>query len=333
MFSASMNLILWFELLPSLFVLSLLGYAAFYDWKYREVIDLPWIIIFLVSIPINILRIIIYWNDPLFLFTGLISIILGIVLAFFMGLVGLWGEADVLAVIVISLMLPWPVFNLPFANPILNQTIKFFPLSLTIILNSALLQLPIPLGIVIKNILMYLHHPEWYREPLYVSKFQKISAAFLGSPLTLEKIITMRPWFYSFLEKYYIPFHINWQQYSIGPKFIRLKSEPLLRVQKFGLNFQYNSWYQNSKNPMLPALPSLSQTLKYRRKMNFRAFLGTPEEDLLSQREVLEIAQHDPLLKRLWIQYSIPMLIPLFFGLLISIFVGNIHFLVFFQAI
>ena len=312
-------------------VLILLGYAAFRDWKYREVIDLPWIIMFLLSIPLNILRIIIYWNNPAFLFAGFISIILGVGLAFLMGLFGLWGEADVLAVMTISLMLPWPLFNLPFTNPILNQTVKFFPLSLTIILNSALLQLPIPIGIAIKNIRTYLDHPEWYREPLYVSRLQKLSAAFFGSPLPLYKIITMQPWFYSFLEEYYAPFRINWQQYSVGTQFIRLRSEPLLRVQKFGSNLHYRSFYQSDINAMAPILPLLSQPLKYRRKMNFRAFLGTPEDDLFLQREILEKAYNDPTLKRIWFQYTIPMLIPLFFGLLISIFIGNILLLVLFQ--
>ena len=61
--------------------------------------------------------------------------------------------------------------------------------------------------------------------------------------------------------------------------------------------------------------------------MAVSAQLGSEEEDLMHQRQVLDMTMRDFQVQRLWVQYTVPMLVPLTIGLALGVFVGNVIFL------
>ncbi len=135
----------WLSLLRVLLVIVMLGYAAYQDLKTREVHDLLWITFGLAGLLINTYELI----------TKTMSLTqLALPLAFSMGFaavfwfVGLMGEADLLALVTVTLLHPQPllVSFFPVGSPPL-----LFPL--TILSNSVLLGASSSLIILVTNLL------------------------------------------------------------------------------------------------------------------------------------------------------------------------------------
>ena len=323
-----MKIFLEFELFIIFISLTILGYTAYTDWKTREISDLHWFILISFSFPVNLLRIIIYWDSITELFLiSLVSIIFGIVIVLFMGFLGFWGGADLLAILSISLMFPYPILIPNFYSSVLNSIFIYFPLSLTIILNSALLQLPIPFLIFFSNAINYLKNPEMYFEPRRSSKIEKIFSSFLGSPKMIQNIAFMNPWFYNFMEEISIPFLINWTNYSLSKPFLRLSSEQLLRFKKYSNLRRNNMPHISFTNPKVQKMISMSSLIEHRR-FSHKIKLNSPEKDLYDQRIIIDQFNIQRLYSYLWIQHSLPFVFFIFFGLILSIVGGNILFFI-----
>ncbi|MHA1984002.1 MAG: prepilin peptidase [Candidatus Hodarchaeales archaeon] len=318
-----------FEILNYLFVLIIFGIAAFQDYRTREISDLFWIILIFVSFPVNSVRILIYWQtSPQLLLIGLLSIFTGIVLVIFMAYLGVWGGADLLALFSISLLLPYPV-SPSFLASLENLTVEaLFPYSLTIILNSALLQIPIPIIIFLKNYKNYKKSPENYREPVRATKLEKYVSMFIGSPEKPERIVSMHPWYYRFMEKYVEPFRINQIPFLLPEQFIRFSSEPLFRYNRYNnlrkRNIPDFNFYTHRHRELF-TLGILAKQSTFDHSIK----LGEPEKDLLEQRKILDYLSKNRSKNRIWIQYSIPFVVFIFFGLIATYFVGNFLLLFF----
>ncbi|MHA2105196.1 MAG: A24 family peptidase C-terminal domain-containing protein [Candidatus Hodarchaeales archaeon] len=312
-----------FEILNFLFVLIIFGLAAYQDYRTREISDLFWLILIFVSFPINFIRILVYWQtSPQLLLIGSLSVFTGIVLVIIMTYLGIWGGADLLALFSISLLLPYPVSSSYLAS-LENLTLEaLFPFSLTIILNSALLQIPIPLIIFLKNFKNYKKFPENYREPVKASKLEKYASMFIGSPEKPERIVSMHPWYYRFMEEFVEPFRINQTPFLLPEQFIRFSSEPLFRYNRYHSlrkrNIPEFNFYTQRHHELF-SLGILSKQTTFDHSIK----LGEPEKDLLEQRRILDYLSKNKLKNRIWIQYSIPFIVIIFFGLISTFFVGN----------
>ena len=156
-----MEIFIEFEVVVVLFTLTLMVYASIKDFQERAIEGYVWVILLISAVPINLFRLIIYWGNQTLLLIGLLSIIIGILLAILFGLLGMWGGADVLALISISIISPFSIFAFHNLNQITGTIfqLQIFPLSLSIIMNASLLQIPIPMGIAFKNGINYIKNP------------------------------------------------------------------------------------------------------------------------------------------------------------------------------
>ncbi|MFX1511928.1 MAG: prepilin peptidase [Promethearchaeota archaeon] len=182
------------ELLGGLFTIPFLVYACYSDIRIREVDDEVWLVFLAVALPMNLIRLFLYREEGSILLIGLISIILGIFLAFFLVGLGLWGGADGKAFICISLISPLPIVSE------LSLFEKIIPLSLTFFMNAYLLLIPLPLLIFFFNVFRFKSKSSLYRESSS-SVFRKFFTLFIGWPESLSSIKKRHHWHYDFLEK------------------------------------------------------------------------------------------------------------------------------------
>ena len=93
--------------------------------------------------------------------------IIGITLAFLMLIFGLWGGADVLALICLSLVSPISIEVISGLPSIYNNDFLtlIIPLSIALVMNAALIQVPIPFIILAKNYWKHKRFPELYAIP------------------------------------------------------------------------------------------------------------------------------------------------------------------------
>ena len=258
-----------------------------------------------------------------------ISIVFGIAIAIFMLIFGLWGGADILALISLSFLSPIPltlINGLPSpTNP--NYLSLIVPLSLSVIINAALLQIPLPLVILTKNYLSYRKNPALYSLP-QSSPLAKVFASNLGEPLSMSAILQKPLFYYQSLEKNSL-YANDKNLHELYPvPFIRLTSEPLLRWKQyrkksFSLLRRNKVLDQRTDNPLL------HQDMKSNKwQFDFSIGLKSEEEDLFRQRTLLQQATKKGNLRRstLWVQYSIPFLIPMFIGYILAFNGFNILF-------
>ena len=257
-----------------------------------------------------------------------ISIGLGFLIAFAMLFLGLWGGADIIALICLSLLSP---IALPLLSGFPSVTEPnflelFLPMSLSLVMNAALIQIPLPIIILGKNYLNYKKNPEAYQLP-QASSIQKFFASFLGEPLLVSSILSKPIFHYQSLEKNTL-FDSDNDLNSIYPvPFIRLTSEPLLRWKLFH-NKNYSLPYRNTVigNQRSTTLISNSkQDVNW--KFDFSVGLKSEEEDMYRQRIILRHASEGSLKRKyLWVQYSVPFLIPMLLGYILSFYGINILF-------
>lgn len=308
-----MSVELDFELFVAVYTSVLLVYASIKDFQERAIEGTIWVILLISSIPINLIRLVLHWgNWPLILLAG-ISILFGLFIAITFGYYGLWGGADVLALISISIISPISLFMLR-STSIMNENdllLIILPFSLIILMNAVLIQIPIPFVLALKNGINYIRNPQAYRIPLE-HPLKKIFASFLGGPISISDLIRKHPWFYSIIEN-----HSNFQKIEFPVPFIRNSSEALYRWQLFRTKWWSLSMPQIQFNSNI-----LNKNKNQNWKFNFQLGLASEEEDLFRQRMILLEASQTR--SYLWIQYSIPFLIPLTLGYIISILGFNL---------
>jgi Flp pilus assembly protein protease CpaA len=299
----------------------LLCYTAIRDLQERAVEGYIWLILLIAAIPLNLLRLFLYWGDWTLLTLALISIILGISIAIFMAIFGLWGGADVFALISLSTISPLPLYVLKDNNAAIGSTLllQIFPISLSIVINAALLQIPLPFILAIRNGVRYTKNPLLYIEP-DESRFKKLFACFLGGPSSLFDIIQKHPWFYQVLEKSPITQMSPLSDTYYPVPFIRYASESLYRWQLLRRSWWSIAIPQVHYSKIFPLSKKIMER-NYKWKFDFQIGLKSEEEDLYRQRTTLLEAQSTR--KSLWIQYSIPFLVPLTIGYLLAFFWGN----------
>lgn len=242
---------------------------------------------------------------------------------------GLWGGADILALICLSFLNPISLNvsnGLPgITNP--DYLSLILPLSLSIIMNAALLQIPLPLLILARNYLSYRKNPELYDLPKS-SPLAKVFASFLGEPLQFITILQKPLFYYQALEKNSLYTNDKNLQEIYPVPFIRLASEPLLRWKQYRRK-SFSLLQQNALTNLRITNPLIYQGLKTSKwEFDFSIGLKSEEEDLYRQRILLRQATNSKSLRRrtLWVQYSIPFLIPMFIGYILAFNGFNILF-------
>jgi archaeal preflagellin peptidase FlaK len=174
-----------------IFSLSMLGYASYTDIKTREISDLVWIVFGSLGVILNIYDL---WTGRLAFIPLLIGLGFSIVFPIIIGYLGLFGGADLLAIIVIGLLNP--------VAPALNFQTLFtssiiFPL--TVISNSVIFAATGIIGVLIYNIMNvrnkkvfqgYLPISPWKRIVLFCTGLNKEINSIRGPPFEypLEKI-------------------------------------------------------------------------------------------------------------------------------------------------
>lgn len=254
-----------------------------------------------------------------------ISIIVGVILSAIMLIFGLWGGADILALICLSFLSPISIQLIQGLPSIYNTNYLelILPVSLSLVMNAALLQIPLPIIIFVNNWLRYKQHPEAYDQPK-APRLHKLFASFLGEPLLISSILTKPVFHYQTLEKNN-SFKNTGDLDTIYPvPFIRLTSEPLLRWKQFRSEAfnQLNNKFTIYEEPQINILTN--RISKYKWSFDFSIGLKSEEEDLYRQRTILQQAIKDR--KYLWVQYSIPFLIPMLIGYVLAFNGINILF-------
>ena len=304
-------------------------YSVYQDIKERLVDGYIWLILLLLAIPANIIRLVLYWSRPEILLISLISIVFGLFIALFMGFFGLWGGADVLALICITLMNPIPISLIDTtALPLLDQLLSYiFPLSLIIVINAVLIQLPLPIIIFLHNYRKKRQFKIMYALPIE-SNVNKFFANFLGEPLAIKDILAKPIFYYQVLEKERIPnTKVQYIESMYPVPFVRLCSEELVRWKMFRKepqiyqNFNILQFKRNQFIDMLNTNP------KNHWKLDFSIGLKSEEEDMYRQRTVINSALFGRQKRNfLWVQYSVPFLLPMVIGFFLGFW--GVNFLV-----
>ncbi len=169
------------EMLKITTALAFLLYTSVLDIKYREVDLKIWFIFGIIASILTLLEIIAYG----FVITKVLTLIISIMLALGIGGLAyysdLFGGADLFALIVLAVLHPWSPLE-----PLFKLKIEL-PFILTILINSLVLSLAIPLANVVRNVMNYnvvakLNMPIKY----------KLAYVFLGFPTTIEKYLKMK---------------------------------------------------------------------------------------------------------------------------------------------
>ena len=282
----------------------------------------------IIAIPIILIRTVLYWGQWDLLIYIVLSLVIGIIIAIVMLLFGLWGGADIIALVCLSLLSPISMALTTGLPSIFNQNFLelILPMSLALVMNAAIIQIPLPIIIAIKNYATSKKNPEAYRLP-QAPKLQKIFASFLGEPLPIHTILAKPVFYYQSLEKNTIFTNEIDLQSKYPVPFIRLASEPLLRWQRFSQNFLAIQKLNYAQMIQPTKVQETKNNLRYKWSFDFTIGLKSEEEDLYRQRKILEHAtQRELQRKYLWVQYSVPFLIPMLLGYILAFFNINLLF-------
>ncbi|MCX6649580.1 MAG: prepilin peptidase [Candidatus Bathyarchaeota archaeon] len=171
--------------------IGMLSYASYKDIKTREISDLVWIIFGVAGLILNIYE---FYNGTLGLLPLLVAVGFSIGFSILTGYLGLFGGADLLAIIVIGLLNPVaPVLG--FKSPLISSVI--FPL--TVISNSVLIAASGMVVVFFYNLMNirdmkifqgYIPISPWRRIMLFLTGLNKDINTIRGPPFEypLEKI-------------------------------------------------------------------------------------------------------------------------------------------------
>jgi hypothetical protein len=134
----------------------------------------------------------------------IINVITGILIALFLSILGLGGEADRIAFIAISIISPITDPLLGITDPRYQLLMDILPRILGTFCNSYLVALPVPLAIFGYNLLKNNSNPHLYTLP-NESLRTRFIIWFIGYPrstIGLKQDLMTKPWHYDFLEEY-----------------------------------------------------------------------------------------------------------------------------------
>lgn len=197
-----------FDILLVFFSLFLLLIASYFDIRYREVADWIWLIMIVGGIVLHFIRILTFIlnKEPFinYLVDWWLNIIVAFIIALILLLGGLWGGADMFALIAIAISSPMttPVFIIGDSRVEILSNI--FPRSFSLLSNAILLTIPVPLILFLYNCFQALNHSDMYNFHQESLK-NKIAVLFIGYPHSTTKIsneIETKPWHFDFLEEY-----------------------------------------------------------------------------------------------------------------------------------
>ncbi len=201
---SSLDMVNW---LLIAFSLVIFGVASWYDIRTREVPDLLWVIYLIGGLPLSLVKIVWWWIDgkTSLLLSYAISVVLGLSVAIMLGLLGMWGGADVKGFMVLSLMAlsSVKVYKEPYVLTIVEALL---PWSIHVLMNSYIILFPLPLVLFFYNMMNRVLRPAAYKrdsdffwnEPRY----KRMASFFIGYPTKVETLVQRNPWKYDFLENY-----------------------------------------------------------------------------------------------------------------------------------
>jgi hypothetical protein len=199
------------ELNLVLLVLSvlLLAIGAWQDLKTREIADWIWLGMIGAGILLHGLILLIRMvlgEEVIGYFTPwVINIIFAFILAIFLTILGLGGEADRIAFIAIAVITPISRPILVFSNPMYELLLSFVPRIFGVFCNAYLITLPIPFLLFLYNILNQFRYPDFYDFSYESSIWRRLSIRFIGYPYSTQFLANdfeKKPWHYDFLEEF-----------------------------------------------------------------------------------------------------------------------------------
>ena len=157
----------------------MLGYTSWVDIKTREIYDLVWIIFGGLGLALNIYEVV----------TGVYTVIDVVVpvafaagISIVLGFIGLFGGADVLAFIALSLLNPFPPM---IVHPLLGIVSRIYPI--TMVSNSALAGVSMSLVILARNLAFALQGENLFSGN-NVSGFKKFVLLFSGYRIDMDQV-------------------------------------------------------------------------------------------------------------------------------------------------
>ncbi len=169
--------------------LTMLAYTSYLDVRYREVNPKIWLIFGFLGGTLTAAEI--FANNYLLTIVT-INIVLGLVIGIISYILGLFGGADFLCLFILSIIHPYPpVRPLYYVGPI-------YPFIVTIVMNSLLLSLAVPIINFTRNIrnMKYLRN---LKAPL---KY-KLLYLLIGYPVTIKKYLKMKYTYPLIIYKYH----------------------------------------------------------------------------------------------------------------------------------
>jgi len=171
--------------------LAIFIFASYFDLKFREVSDLLWILLTVLTLPVTIFQVI--FINTINLFSFLFIILINSIIAGVIYYLAHFGPADSIAIIVLSLALPFPP-NFGFGTLLIKP--RDYPLA--VVLNGIILSVFYVMVNLIKNIRMFLKEGKLFDEN-YTLK-DKIALLFLSEKIKKDKMER---------EKFYISLIVN----------------------------------------------------------------------------------------------------------------------------
>ena len=165
------------DYIRTLLSFTMLGYAAYQDLKTREIHDIVWIIPGTIGLILNIFEL---YTGSLSLRGAIISIGFMVILSGILWLLRLFGEADLLAFLALSIIHPrTPAFGFRGNTPIL--------FSFTLIANSAIAGILTALYTILVNLFEYLKDRSLF-DRYNASFFKKMVIMFSGKHISIESL-------------------------------------------------------------------------------------------------------------------------------------------------
>ena len=167
------------ESLRILLSLIMLGYSSFIDLKTREIYDLVWIIFGGLGLIITTYEI---YVGTYSIMSFVIPLVFSIIVSFALGFLRLFGWADVLAFIVLTILNPFP-FGV--VSPKLGIVSPVFPI--TLFSNSALAGVSFALILLFRNIFITLRGEKLFSN-VKASSIKKFVLFFSGYRLNMKNL-------------------------------------------------------------------------------------------------------------------------------------------------
>jgi len=159
----------------------MLGYASYGDLRTREVHDLLWVVIGALGMALNLYEIAVGTMSPVQL---VVPVLFAAGFSFFSGYLGLFGGADLLAFVTLSLLQPTP--------PELGVTLRGFnPIifPLTVVSNSVLVGASTSVAILFLNLMLARQNVPLFEGLESVPLWKKFFVLISGRKMRLERVV------------------------------------------------------------------------------------------------------------------------------------------------